>query len=224
MKKVNWSREKLIEAVQGSVTYSDILGKLGLSIYGRNTDTLKQYLQQYEIVFVSAPHKKRDYRNQSLSNDQVFVENSSTRRSVVRDKILKQGLIEYKCSECGLDPVWNGKPITLQLEHKNGIPNDHRLENLTFLCPNCHSQTDTWAGKGSKVHNIELKPKPDPKPRKVSVLASLTVAELTLLISQKTFGEIGKMFGVSDNAVRRYCKKLGIEMPGQGYRKLLGCS
>ena len=49
--------------------------------------------------------------------------------------------------QCGNEGFWNGKKLVLQLEHKNGIHNDHRVENLCFLCPNCHSQTDTYSGK-----------------------------------------------------------------------------
>ena len=50
----------------------------------------------------------------------------------------------YKCKECGISEKWNNKPIILHLDHINGINNDNRLENLRFLCPNCHSQTDTY--------------------------------------------------------------------------------
>ena len=48
--------------------------------------------------------------------------------------------------ECGISE-WLGNPLALQLDHINGVNNDHRLTNLRFLCPNCHSQTDTYAGK-----------------------------------------------------------------------------
>ena len=54
--------------------------------------------------------------------------------------------MEYKCQKCGISE-WLGNPLTLQLDHINGVNNDHRLTNLRFLCPNCHSQTDTYAGK-----------------------------------------------------------------------------
>lgn len=65
---------------------------------------------------------------------------------------MDENLIPYKCMECGLENEWNNKKISLQLEHKNGINNDNRLENLGFLCPNCHSQTDSYAGKNKKKH------------------------------------------------------------------------
>lgn len=54
--------------------------------------------------------------------------------------------IEYRCVHCGIDE-YNGKPITLQIDHINGINTDHRKTNLRWLCPNCHTQTDTWGHK-----------------------------------------------------------------------------
>jgi Zn finger protein HypA/HybF involved in hydrogenase expression len=59
---------------------------------------------------------------------------------------IKEGLLIYKCYKCGIDS-WNDEPINLQLEHINGNHFDNRLENLTLLCPNCHSQTKTFCRK-----------------------------------------------------------------------------
>jgi hypothetical protein len=64
-------------------------------------------------------------------------------------RLLADGVFENKCSICGIQE-WNSLPISMQLDHINGCSYDHRLENLRFLCPNCHSQTDTWCGKNKK--------------------------------------------------------------------------
>ena len=61
--------------------------------------------------------------------------------------LINENRLEYKCAECGNRGEWLGKPLSLQLDHINGKNNDHRIENLRFLCPNCHTQTDTYSGK-----------------------------------------------------------------------------
>lgn len=92
----------------------------------------------------------------------VFVENSTYPRHRIKERLKK--LIPFVCSECGQEPEWKGKPLTLQLEHKNGINNDNRKENLCFLCPNCHSQTETYAGRGTKgMRRADYVPKPNPR-------------------------------------------------------------
>lgn len=71
-------------------------------------------------------------------------------------KIIKLNLIPYLCSECNINE-WKGQPFSLHLDHKNGINNDNRLENLRFLCPNCHSQTTTYCGKNNDKYGIKNK-------------------------------------------------------------------
>lgn len=69
-------------------------------------------------------------------------------------KFLRQNkLLEYKCAHCFTLDTWNGKPLTLEIDHVNGNPCDNRIENLRFLCPNCHSQTPTSRGKKKKYVN-----------------------------------------------------------------------
>jgi 5-methylcytosine-specific restriction endonuclease McrA len=92
----------------------------------------------------------RNRHGEKRKDEEVFVENSTYARHKIKDRIIRQSLKPYICQECGLDGNWNGKVLSLQLDHINGINNDNRLENLRFLCPNCHSQTDTWCGKGKR--------------------------------------------------------------------------
>jgi len=92
-----------------------------------------------------------------FSNEQVFVESSAYPRHRLKERIINQQLLEYRCSCCGIGPEWNDKPLVLQLEHKNGVNDDHRIDNLDFLCPNCHTQTSTYAAKNR--HNPNRKAK-----------------------------------------------------------------
>lgn len=80
----------------------------------------------------------------------LLVEGSTRRGASLKQRLIDEGLIEDICSECGLGPTWNGEPITLQLDHISGDRTDNRLENLRVLCPNCHSQTDTWTGRNTR--------------------------------------------------------------------------
>ena len=74
---------------------------------------------------------------------------SSTSRWTVKRRLLRAGIIVNRCEECGI-AEWRGRPISIQIDHRNGVRNDHRLENLRMLCPNCHSQTETFGAKNKK--------------------------------------------------------------------------
>lgn len=64
----------------------------------------------------------------------------------LHNRLLNEGIKENKCEICGISS-WMDKPIQLQLDHIDGNPHNHKLENLRLLCPNCHSQTKTYCGK-----------------------------------------------------------------------------
>jgi hypothetical protein len=91
------------------------------------------------------------------SNKRIFVRDSSADRSQVKRRLLRDLRWPYTCSACSNvmfedrngTPFWFGKPVTLQLEHRNGNSTDNRLENLEFLCALCHSQTSTYSGRNS---------------------------------------------------------------------------
>jgi 5-methylcytosine-specific restriction endonuclease McrA len=88
--------------------------------------------------------RRRRYRT---TLDEVLVEGSSyVAVATLKRRLIEEGLLEPRCRQCGID-AWQGQPIVLHLDHINGIRNDHRLENLRLLCPNCHSQTETYCGR-----------------------------------------------------------------------------
>jgi 5-methylcytosine-specific restriction endonuclease McrA len=75
-------------------------------------------------------------------------------RSHIKMRLLKAGLLEKRCQRCGL-AEWRGKPLSIHLDHINGVNRDNRLENLRMLCPNCHSQTQTFSGRNVRRHKRE---------------------------------------------------------------------
>ena len=68
----------------------------------------------------------------------------------LKQRLIKEDILKNKCSECGLSE-WNNKPLSLQLDHIDGDSSNHVLKNLRLLCPNCHSQTDTYCGKNKQL-------------------------------------------------------------------------
>jgi 5-methylcytosine-specific restriction endonuclease McrA len=75
-----------------------------------------------------------------------------TKRSHLKQRLIEEGMLENRCAYCGLTE-WRGRPLTMQLHHKNGVGKDNRIENLELLCANCHSQTDTYGGRNGHRRN-----------------------------------------------------------------------
>lgn len=147
------------ELVSKSESIGQALKVFGLENKGRNNETLKRRCLE-EGVDIShwkmglSSNKGRKFQVKKIPLDSILVEGSTFNRTNLKIRLVNEGKLEYKCRDCDNTGVWNGKPITLQLEHINGISNDNRIENLCFLCPNCHSQTHTYAGKNVRLDKI----------------------------------------------------------------------
>ena len=147
--------DELKELVKNSNTIGDILKVFNLPNRGGNHHTLKRRLDEEKIDYSHIPlglnaNKCRTFDVTPIEYDELFRENSPHSRSTVKKYIIRDKLLPYKCDCCGFNGQWNGKELVLILDHINGINNDHRLSNLRFLCPNCNSQQDTFAGKNNK--------------------------------------------------------------------------
>jgi len=146
--------EELEKILLESNSISDFLRKVG---YSERTGG------GYKILHLECKRRKidiklfKEYFKEEGSNrpskrgipiEEILVQNSNYQnRSSLKKRLIREKKLEYKCYECGGNDVWNSKKLSLQLNHKNGINNDNRIENLEFICPNCHSQTDNYAGK-----------------------------------------------------------------------------
>jgi 5-methylcytosine-specific restriction endonuclease McrA len=186
---------------------------------------------------------KLSNENKRIDNKDIFVRDSIHPRKLAKKRIIQDKLIPYKCSFCGNIGIWRGKEITLQLDHINGINNDHRLENLRFLCPNCHTQTPTYGNKKEKIQIIKYLKVPnicaecgtgiedrakhckacENKSRKVQLKLRKVIRpakeELYKMLQHTSFLHVGHMFRVSDNAVRKWCKAYEIPHTSGYYRK-----
>ena len=75
-------------------------------------------------------------------------------RGAVKRRLIGTGALRKVCVICGVSD-WMGKPLTLVLDHENGINDDHAQSNLRLLCPNCNSQTETLAGRNVKRKRLQ---------------------------------------------------------------------
>jgi Zn finger protein HypA/HybF involved in hydrogenase expression len=146
------TKEEIEIAVSDSLSYAQTLSKLGLKPMGGNYRILKRKIAEYQINtkhFTGMGHLKGKTHNWSkkIPLDEILKEGTTYQSFKLKNRLLKEKILENKCSECGLDDEWRGKKINHHLDHINGINTDNRLENLRLLCPNCHSQTDTYTGK-----------------------------------------------------------------------------
>lgn len=151
-----WSDEQLVSAVATSQTLSQVVKKLGLKSVSSGYGTVRRHIKRLGLDTagfvgrkVSGNRTKGRFNQVDLAF--VLVEDSpyiSTHWLKLR--LVKAGLLDWKCCICGI-AEWLGSKLSLQLDHKNGRREDNRIENLRLLCPNCHSQTDTYAGKNKRA-------------------------------------------------------------------------
>jgi len=160
------SSDQLSQLVRESQTLTQILSHFGLRNIGGNNLTLKKRLAEEGIDYshillgrgIAFRKGGLGHIPQPKTLEEcmrvVFVQQSNGAKTTVRRYLRQYKLVEEKCHECGLVDTWNGKSLTLQLEHKNGDSTDDRLDNLCWLCPNCHSQTSTYTGRNKRSCRI----------------------------------------------------------------------
>jgi HTH domain len=146
-----------IQAVKESFSIAEALRKMGCPVrwggaYKQFHIRVKQ-LQLDTSHFTGAGHLKGKTHNWSKRAplEELLIQGSNLILTVRHKRyIIEAGLLENKCVICQLTGTWQDKPINLQMDHINGDPFDHRIENLRLLCPNCHSQTDTFCARNKE--------------------------------------------------------------------------
>lgn len=153
-KSIIWtlSKEEIQDKVNQCNSISDMLEAFGYQrSNGSMSKVMKKVIDTYNIDTSHFRPFKRTNQKPIYSLEEILVPNSKYENIArLKKRILKAGLLKYECECCGNKGEWNGKPLVLQLDHKDGNHNNHSIENLRFLCPNCHSQTNTYSGKNAK--------------------------------------------------------------------------
>lgn len=228
MKKMSplWmiNRDIFVGYVDKANSISDVLKKLNLT-GGGSYNTIRKILDHHKIDYSRFPkgqgHNKGKKFNKPMTPlSEVLIKGSQYCRHNLKKRIKNDGLLKWECAICGNKGEWNNKPLTLILDHINGINNDCQIENLRFVCPNCNSQLDTHC-RGYKIKHcvncgvsmigqnkhcdrcIEMGVyRIGPKRRMVRP----SYEELLRDIKETNYCATGRKYGVSDNCIRKWIK------------------
>ena len=154
-----YTKEILEPLVSESISYADLIRKLGLKWSGGTQNHLSKLCREYGL---STQHMLGQRANSGLKHTGGYAKKKPEEYLVQRPsgsprqkaERIRNALLEigrpYLCNVCNQKPEWNGKPLCLHIDHIDGNLNDDRKENLRFLCPNCHDQTLTWGKRKQK--------------------------------------------------------------------------
>ena len=160
--KSKYTREFLEPIARGSKTLSEVVRKINghdKPVHGSMVAYIKSRLIKENVDFshflgrrwcsgkndpCRVSYTMEEFINKFLVKSGPFI-----RTSDLKNRLIRYGLREYMFDCCGNTGTWNGKSLTLQLDHSDGDSTNNEISNLSIKCPNCHSQTDTYSGKNN---------------------------------------------------------------------------
>lgn len=149
---VKYTKEILEEAVKNSISVMEVMRRIGIKKFtGGSHAHISNRIKYYEIDtshFLGQSSTRGKIKKDLDDYFQINTEKIRIKGEVLRKKLIEKK-IPYICNECGQNDEWNKKLLVLQVDHINGCFWDNRLENLQFLCPNCHTQTETYGRRKS---------------------------------------------------------------------------
>ena len=154
MGKAKWrefTTEEIESYVKESYSFATLASKLGYCIEGGSYLTIMKSM--VDELGLDTSHFTGQVWNKGKFDYSRFRYGKAIKTNSALSALT--ALRSYRCEQCGLSE-WMGMPITLEIHHKDGDSLNNQLDNLQLLCPNCHSTTDNWKGRGSKKGRTEI--------------------------------------------------------------------
>ena len=236
-RRLSYTEAEAREAIAHSFSWAASLRALGLCSTGGAWRILRKYAEEWGIStthFDPARARAQNPRWRAKALSEVLVKDSSYPRKDVKRRLFAEGLKAKRCEMCGQGEVWKGRQMSLILDHINGVRDDHQLENLRIVCPNCAATLDTHCGRKRRIFRgarecercgREFTPRsaiqrycsrscgsrwdrsrlrgPRPSARKVERPPH---GQLLSEIAATSYAAVGRKYGVSDNAVRKWVR------------------
>lgn len=225
-----YSEAEAREAVGASMSFSEALRRLGMRPAGGNHMTLKKYVQIWDISTAHFdPAAARIPRRPAVPLEKVLIEHSTYSRRSLKKRLYAEGLKQRACELCGQGEQWQGRRMALIIDHINGVATDNRLENLQIVCPNCAATLETHCGRNVRLTRecVVCREPFQPtdrrqrhcsrscscrtEPNRLRAVAARTVDrppydQLMAEIAETSWSAVGRKYGVSDNAVRKWVR------------------
>lgn len=225
--KTKYTKEQLQEAIAKSKSKSEVIKNLGLNVNNGNYESIRFWALQWGLelpVWNPSDSTQEAIKRNTVSDNEWFQKDTRREGANSKKRLYRSGVKE-ECVECGLGPEWNSKPITLQLDHIDGDKFNNTKENLQILCPNCHTQTKTYANNGAKKryhYCIDCKgrvQKGATRCRQCESKARVGITKvdypaldvIVSMIEKTSFSRAGKDIGCTDNALRKHLERNGVD-------------